>query len=529
MLGLLIGDRYRLTECLRQGNFCETYLAEDTHLPDNPYCIVKKLKPRSSDPFVVETAKRLFNTEAMVLYRLGSHDRIPRLLAHVPKDDNFFLVQEYIDGASLNDGEIGPGRRASEQGAIALLEDVLEILRFVHSHNVIHRDIKPSNLMRRHGDGNLVLIDFGAVKEISHMVGTPQGLTTLTIAVGTPGYMPNEQQGGNPRFSSDIYALGLTAIHALTGLSPDDLHTDPQTGEFSWRDRANVSPGLADILDKMIRTHFRDRYETVDEVLQDLQQFKGSCERRMTMTINPPTVVLRPPRTFAGLLKQLLLLMLVASALGAVFLGPRVWRGFQIVEAYNRGKGLNDSGDYEGAIAAFDEVLKIQPDLPEALVDKGFAFGQLKEHLQKFSACDRAVDVSPEFIEAWICRGSALADIQRFDEAIADYDEAIELYFEVYKDNPNVDAQVYLKAYLRAVYNKGEALVNLERYREAIEASEEVLGNNSSHFLAWTQKCRALHRLKQYQEALESCDKALAINENHEPAIKLRKWSQQQL
>lgn len=114
-----------------------------------------------------------------------------------------------------------------------------------------------------------LLIDFGAVKEIQTIVNT-QSHSHLTIGIGTQGYMPLEQRGGKPRFNSDIYAVGMTAIQSITGISPEQLPEDKETEEVAWRQQANVSDRLAAILDKMIKSHFRDHYQSAGEILQDL-------------------------------------------------------------------------------------------------------------------------------------------------------------------------------------------------------------------------------------------------------------------
>ncbi|MEN9869175.1 MAG: hypothetical protein RLZZ171_158, partial [Cyanobacteriota bacterium] len=151
----LLGGRYRIIDCLRTTSFCETYVAEDTHLPGNPHprCVVKKLQPQSNEEYILDTARRLFDNEAKVLYKLNDHPQIPRLLAHLEVNEEFYLVQEYIEGKDLGQAEMLPEKVWEEAKVKKLLIDVLEILSFVHQHNVIHRDIKPSNLIRRAADG----------------------------------------------------------------------------------------------------------------------------------------------------------------------------------------------------------------------------------------------------------------------------------------------------------------------------------------------------------------------------------------
>jgi serine/threonine-protein kinase len=265
MLGTTLRGRYKIIRNLGRGGFSETYLAEDRDLPGTPVCVVKRLKPYVNDPLAWQAAIRFFNKEAEALYKLGNHDRIPRLLAHFEENQDFYLVQEFVNGNDLS-RELSSGKRWNEEEVIDFLQDVLKILEFVHQQNVIHRDIKPANLIRRAADGKIVLIDFGAVKEINTLLLTPQGNTTL--AIGTPGYMPSEQNSGHPKFSSDIYAVGMTAIQALTGMLSVQLPKDPNTHETIWRDRVKISPQLGDILDKMIRYDFRQRYQSTSEVLQ---------------------------------------------------------------------------------------------------------------------------------------------------------------------------------------------------------------------------------------------------------------------
>ena len=271
MIGQLLDRRYQVIRVLGAGGFGQTYVAQDTRIPGNPTCVVKHLKPASSDPKYLETARRLFQSEAETLARLGNHEHIPRLLAYFEENQEFYLVQEFIEGHPLS-SELPLGQRWTDRQVIQLLQDVLNTLTFVHAQGVIHRDIKPDNIIRRDADNKLVLIDFGAIKQVRTQLVTAQGQVSATVAIGTPGYMPTEQGQGKPRPNSDIYALGMIGIQAVTGLYPNQLQEDINTGEVIWLHQAQISQGLADVLTKMTRYHFKDRYQSATEALQALPQ-----------------------------------------------------------------------------------------------------------------------------------------------------------------------------------------------------------------------------------------------------------------
>ena len=278
MLGELLQGRYQVVQILSAGGFCQTYLAQDIQLPGYPICVVKHLLPASNHPEALQTLRWLFTGEAQALKKLGNCNYIPQLLTHFEKNQEFYLVQEFIEGHLLS-AELLPGYPWNESQVIQLLQEVLSILEFVHSYGLIHRDIKPSNLIRRQLDGRLVLIDFGSVKQAWTQVVTMQGLTITTFAIGlpgtitigTPGYMPTEQGRGRPRLNSDIYALGMIGIQALTGLNPRQLLEDSDTCEITWQHQAQVGAQLANVLNKMVCYHFKDRYQSATEVLEALQ------------------------------------------------------------------------------------------------------------------------------------------------------------------------------------------------------------------------------------------------------------------
>ena len=498
----LLGGRYRIIDCLRTTSFCETYVAEDTHLPGNPHprCVVKKLEPQSNEEYILDTARRLFDNEAKVLYKLNDHPQIPRLLAHLEVNEEFYLVQEYIEGKDLGQAEMLPEKVWSEAKVKKLLIDVLEILSFVHQHNVIHRDIKPSNLIRRAADGAIFLIDFGAVKEITNMTLTEGQGNYITVAIGTPGYMPSEQQRGDPRFNSDIYALGMTAIQALTGFHPDQLPRDYHTGEINWRDRApDCSEELAKIIDKMVRNDFLQRYKNVNEVLQDIRR--------------DSTIPLPVKNSSLTLSKRLMLFVALPLGLGLLFLAPKIWQAVQALKFYNEGNDLIKAEEYETAIGAFDKSLGYRYDFAQAWTNRGFAQGKLSRHLEKFSSCAQATDLEPDFAEAWNCRGLARFDLQQYEQALEEYNRAIA-----------VDADFY-----RGWFNKGQVLLRLNQPDEAENATREVLRIKPDYFLAWTQLCNALYEQNQYQDAKASCKRSLEINPDYPATSSLLKKVEQKL
>ena len=269
-----LGGRYKITQILGHGGFGETYIAQDIKRPQSPQCVVKQLSPATNNPSHLRLARRLFDREAETLERLGKHEQIPRLLAYFEEDGEFYLVQEYIPGHSLSQ-ELSLGRQLPEARVIDILQELLQILSFVHSEKVIHRDIKPSNIIRRQTDRQLVLIDFGAVKDQYSKLAAEETSNNLTIGIGTQGYMAPEQAAGKPQHNSDIYAVGMIGIQALTGLPPSQLKPDSQTGEIRWQENAVVSSGLAAVLSKMVCHDSIKRYQSTIATLQALKRLSN--------------------------------------------------------------------------------------------------------------------------------------------------------------------------------------------------------------------------------------------------------------
>jgi eukaryotic-like serine/threonine-protein kinase len=307
MLNKMLKERYQVIQELTRGGFGITFLAEDTQRPGSPRCIVKKLQPMFDDEARLEVAKRLFQQEAETLEKLGNHGQIPQLLAYFSDNQDFYLVQEYIEGHDLSQ-EIPPdANKLTETEVTKLLTEIVEILEFVHQNNVIHRDIKPSNIRRRESDGKIVLIDFGAVRQIQAFEVTKQGGTKFTIPVGTPGYMPSEQAIGAPKFCSDIYAVGIICIQALTGLYFDYDGKMPRgiNGEIDWRNSTTVSNEFADLIDKMVRYDHRQRYGNAIELLDAIKALKKNRKPKISPKILILMATVVATLGLAGLLSQL--------------------------------------------------------------------------------------------------------------------------------------------------------------------------------------------------------------------------------
>ena len=391
--GKILRNRYQIIKDLGGGGFGDTYLAKDLDLPGKPHCVVKHLKSKDNRPAVLNLARRWFDTEAKVLYNLGNQSpQIPRLFAHFEENGQFYLVQEFIDGHNLNT-EIIPGKKLSESSVITLLKDILEVLVVAHEHQpnaVIHRDIKPANLMRRRQDGKIILIDFGAVKEINQLIVNVNGEIATTIAIGTRGYMPSEQAKGKPKLCSDVYAVGMTGIQALTGILPHQLQEDPNTREVIWRHLVpKIEPKFAAVLDKMVRDHFNQRYQNAREALQailfvsqpfsqslisDLKSVNFNSEYLPTLSTWQPSP---PPQPLANTLKTF---------------------KFETVRVNSKGQIANR---YPGLVRVFRENIGNDITLEMVAIPGGsFVIGSPNTEAgrSKTEGPQRTVNISPFFI-----------------------------------------------------------------------------------------------------------------------------------
>ena len=398
MMSNLLDNRYRVTSVLGSGGFGETYLAEDTKVPSNRRCVIKQLKPIADNPQMYELLQQRFHREAAVLETLGEESRyIPKLYANFTENGLFYLVQEWIDGLTLTE-TIERSGKWNEDAVRQLMISILQTLIYVHDRGIIHRDIKPDNIILRGGEP--VLIDFGAVKEtlnVSTIRSSAQ--QAHSIVIGTPGFMASEQAAGRPFFASDLYSLALTAIFALTGKYPQELGTDPQTGEVLWQDHVlGISADLKTIFAKVLQFDPRDRYNSAKEMLNALQanQFNTPKQVPIPPAMSSMQTVAVTPRGYTPpavpdesvyvyqpqhdpkkkIFSQLLVTVIVGGAIGvAIGLGVVISQNGGIVALWNKispfNKPVAKTPFYFLADSAFAD--KNSADLRvKALVSEGF-------------------------------------------------------------------------------------------------------------------------------------------------------------
>ncbi|MBE9135830.1 serine/threonine protein kinase [Nodosilinea sp. LEGE 07088] len=262
--------RYRPLKLIGRGGFGRTYFALDADRL-NSRCVIKQFAPQTQGTKSFLKAVQLFEQEAVRLHELGEHPQIPTLLAYFEQNKYLYLVQQMIQGRTLHQ-ELAAQTTYSEGSIRQLLEDLLPVLQFIHDHGVIHRDITPSNVIRRKVDQKPVLIDFGVAKQFSEAIRYEPG-----TRIGTEGYAPIEQlRSGQAYPSSDLYSLGATCLHLLTGCKPEDLYS-PREGRWLWQEHLEnqgrtIHAGLAEVLNFMTRDLVSERYQTAQDVIEDLNR-----------------------------------------------------------------------------------------------------------------------------------------------------------------------------------------------------------------------------------------------------------------
>jgi serine/threonine protein kinase len=275
-VGQIIDHRYEVVRILGQGGFGRSYLAVDKQNSQQE-CVLKEFAPQVETPQELQKAKELFDREASVLKKIR-HSQVPRfhtsLQAKIGTKDFFFLVQDYVEGNNYYDilnQRLGQGKTFSEEEVINLLHNILPVLSYIHSLDIVHRDISPDNLILRGGDNLPVLIDFGGVKQLPASQGFwfTQLVGNATL-LGKKGYAPEEQlRQGKVFKNSDLYSLAVTALVLVTGKEPQSLY-DSYNGVWYWDKEIQVSPKLATVLKKMVAYKPSDRYQKAEQVLKDL-------------------------------------------------------------------------------------------------------------------------------------------------------------------------------------------------------------------------------------------------------------------
>jgi len=507
----ILGGRYQVIRQLAAGGFGQTFLAHDRHLPGHPICVIKQLKPRFSDASSLKTARRLFDTEAEVLYELGHHPQIPRLMAHFEENAEFYLAQEYIDGEPL-DTVLGNGQPWEITRSVALLQDILQVLAFVHTKNVIHRDIKPSNLLCRRDDGRIVLIDFGAVKQVNTQFLDPHsGRTNLTVSIGTEGYMPSEQTSGQPRFSSDVYAVGMVVIQAITGVRPQHLAEDPQTGEVAWREAnpaatAAIDPTLGAILDRMIYYDFRSRYPTAMAALAALKDLPAGLQEaspewyspRERLEVSNPAQVSQQQSPPPGPLGSGQPTEVVVGRPDSDLSGTRP-------------DSLQATA--EDATAVPLTPLRLLSSLTAAqrrwllalLAGVGGLF--LLWNLRPAHQTATSINPDPPLPE------TATPDQSRDELEVEDDSSA---------EEPPPAGQA-----ANAALQEADMLRQQESYGQAIAVYDQAIAADASSAEAYWGKCYSLNRSQQPEAAIAACDQALALDPNNPDALSSKGYALQ--
>lgn len=388
---VVLKNRYRPIKLLGEGGFGKTYLVEDTVTGE--FQVLKVLLKN------IPIAVKLFQREAKVLSQLD-HPGIPKVWGETFTFRPGFsihplhcLVMEFIEGSDLQSWLSNGEDPIDLETTIALFKQLLEILNVLHHHPIqpcFHRDIKPANIMRR-PNGQLVLIDFGAVREVTSTLLVKVGAGQALTGICSPGYAPPEQIEGKPLPQSDFFALGRTFVHLLTGKHPLELENDPDTGMLCWRDAAPAVPELfADLIDELMAPAVGRRPPTTEAIAKRLEAIENPSVKPtrevILETTAPPTVIRAKQRRRA----------IWALPVAVMVVGWQGWMGWRwgsdrLAKLFHdRGVTQQITDQLYLAQVNFDRALAFKPNYPEAAYHLGRNYELMGDFKQARTAYERA-------------------------------------------------------------------------------------------------------------------------------------------
>ncbi len=507
MIGKVLQERYQIVQSLGAGVFGQTYISVDIEHPHNPKCVIKQLKVTSLQPSFLQDLRLRFLTETRTLKHLGHHKQIPQLISCFEENERFYLVQEFIEGHSLS-GELpedkNPKSLWSENDVVKFLKDVLNILHYVHSQGVIHCDVKPENLIRRSWDGKLVLIDFGSIQPVDF--GAEEVLPIYSIPVTSLGYIPPEQFIGQTQPSSDIYALGMIAIQALTGLTPLQLKKHPSNNEVLWRSRDTaVSDYVAAVISKMTRYDYKERFTTASEVVEALKHIPVNpasqiIDAEYTIYSDAPRNDddFRSPESAKGS-SPLLTGMKIGLAANSAIIGFGAYSLINYSPESGENKTLSEaqkefqSGDLQGAIALAKSIPNHSNVYPEAQATIGEWQQEWQIAAEKYEAAKTAFEEN-----RWgdvITNSIEIPNISYWQTKIDPLSQRAQTYIESQKD------EYLAKAYEKAAEKDFTAALHYLRQIPSYSSEGELVARKLAEYEE-KQIVRATYLLQQaYNQA----------------------------
>ncbi|MDQ0231475.1 serine/threonine-protein kinase [Metabacillus malikii] len=431
-IGQLFDEKYKILNVLGKGGMGKVYLAQNVKL--GTLWAIKQVYKRPDSPVD-------FLAEPNIMKKLN-HPSLPRIFDIIDDDNSIFIVLDYVEGVSL-DKELRTVGHFSEQEVVEWAKQICDVYIYLHEHKpnpIIYRDMKPSNLMKA-PDGTIKVIDFGIAREYKE---ESAGDTQI---LGTPGYAAPEQRQSQTSERSDIYSLGVTLYHLVTGLSPSSIYEFKPIRDLD----ATLSEGLEEILEKMLRNDPAERYQSARELLDDLQ----NIEKKSTIYKKA---------------RQKRRINLVSSLVSLCLFSYLTLTGFDEIKAeriadYEKlveiGNSLTDNFEFEKADKEFAKAVEKLPEKLDAYI--GSARNQyMKGNYPKTitmlqDVLDKVPGASSHADIAYLI-GSAYFEQNDYKQAAAQLNKASSL-------NPN--EETYLRD-LAVVLAKDEQLAEAEKILQSI-------------------------------------------------------------